>query len=149
MTEIEAGNDVGRYIASEMQRRGWSLRDAVEEAKKKKHAFSYEHLRKIIKGNTQPSAAILEKVARTFGIKPSVLLTVHHRSMSIRKYGRDYLETMNISPEIYELDDLMKGLLPVQRSMVLTQIKALVEGNIASGKIKLVVTNGKTTRRKA
>jgi len=149
--QIEAGNDVGRFIQSEMQRRGWSLRDAVEQAaKKNKRPFSYEHLRKIIKGNTQPSAEVLEKVAKTFDIDPSTLLNMHHRATITRKYGADYLEAMNITPQMYELDSLMKGLLPSQREMVIMQIKALVDGNIASGKLTVAIDKPRRkTRKKA
>lgn len=148
--EIEAGNDVGRFIASEMQRRGWSLRDAVEHAtKKNKRPFSYEHLRKIIKGNTNPSAEVLEKIAKTFDIDASTLLTMHHRATITRKYGADYLEAMDITPEMYELDNLMKGLLPAQREIVIMQIKALVDGNIASGKVTVSADTPRRKRRKA
>jgi hypothetical protein len=153
-TNIEAGNDVGRFIQTEMNRRGWSLRDAVAvAAKKNKKPFSYEHLRKIIKGNTQPSVEMLEMVAKTFGMEPSVLLTMQRKSAITRKYGPEYLATMNITPEMYEMDSLMKGLLPEQRQMIMIQIKALVEGNIAAGKMTAPVrpkvdANAKTRRVK-
>ena len=81
------------------------------------------------------SAEMLEKVAKTFEIEPSVLLTMQRKSAITRKYGPEYLATMNITPELYEMDSLMKGLLPEQRQMIMIQIKALVEGNIASGKM--------------
>jgi hypothetical protein len=140
-TPIDAGNDLGRFIQSEMNRRGWSLRDAVTTAaKKNKRPFSYEHLRKIIKGNTQPSADVLEKIAKTFDMEPSVLLTIHHKSTIARKYGPDYLESMNITPEMYEIDSLMKSLSPDQRKFILIQIKALVNDNIAAGNIAPVKT---------
>jgi hypothetical protein len=149
-TNIEAGNDVGRFIQSEMNRRGWSLRDAVAmAAKKNKKPFSYEHLRKIIKGNTDPSAHILEMVAKTFEIEPSVLLNMHHRATITRKYGKDYLDAMDVTPGMYELDSLMKGLLPSQREMVIVQIKALVEGNLASGKTVVIDKPRKRPRKKA
>jgi hypothetical protein len=148
-TTIEAGNDVGRFIQAEMNRRGWSLRDAVAvAAKKNKKPFSYEHLRKIIKGNTHPSVEMLEMVAKTFGMEPSVLLTMQRKSAITRKYGPEYLATMNITPEMYEMDSLMKGLLPSQREMVITQIKALVESNIASGRVTIIDKPSKKTRRK-
>ena len=149
-TNIEAGNDVGRFIQSEMNRRGWSLRDAVAvAAKKNKNPFSYEHLRKIIKGNTDASAKMLEKVAKTFEIEPSVLLNMHHRATITRKYGKDYLEAMDITPEMYQIDSLMKGLLPSQRQIILIQIKALVEGNLASGKTVVIDKPRKRLRKKA
>jgi transcriptional regulator with XRE-family HTH domain len=143
-TRIETGNDIGRFIQSEMNRRGWSLRDAVATAaKKNKKPFSYEHLRKIIKGNTQPSVEMLEMVAKTFGMEPSVLLDMHRKSTITRRFGPEYLEAMDITPQMYEIDGLMKGLLPEQREMIMIQIKALVKGNIASGKTTA------TPRRKA
>jgi len=138
---VDFGDDVGRFIQSEMRRRNWSLRDAVAEAaKKNKHPFSYEHLRKIIKGTTYPSVEVLEKVAKTFDLNPSALLSMHHKSTITRKYGRDYLESLNVTPEMYEIDKLMKGLLPEQRELVIIQIKALVQGNIASGKMARMKT---------
>jgi transcriptional regulator with XRE-family HTH domain len=148
-TRIETGNDVGRFIQNEMNRRGWSLRDAVAvAAKKSKNPFSYEHLRKIIQGNTTPSVGMLEKIAKTFGMEPSVLLDMHRKSAITRKYGAEYLEVMEITPEMYEIDSLMKGLLPDQREMVLIQIKALVEGNIASGKMIAHPRSGTSSKRK-
>ena len=145
-----AGSELGRLIETTMAAKGLSMRQVSEMSNgHNQRGLSYEHLRKIIKGNTDPSVDMLEKVAKTFGIPSATLLTMQHKATITRKYGSDYLESLDVTPGMYELDSLMKGLLPSQREMVLTQIKALVQGNIASGKTVVIDKPRKKTRRKA
>jgi len=64
-----------------------------------------------------------------------------------REFGADYLRQMDISPEMHELDKLMKLLTVTQREIVLTQIKALVQANVDAGRVEMPAASRSRKRR--
>lgn len=137
VTPINENPDVGYMIQSIMTKNGWSLRDVADRAASLKKPFSYEHLRKIIKGNTTPSMYLLERIAQALDVDPNVLMNAQLKTTITRKFGREYLRSLNITEEMYEMDKLMKLLTPEQRSMVMGSIRALVQGNASKGVVPI------------
>jgi hypothetical protein len=94
--------------------------------------LSYEHLRKIIKGNTIPSTWVLQAISRTLGIPYPKLLETHQNSEAKMKYGKTVLQSLKLSPELYEFDELIRSLTKDQREMVLSHMRSLAAGNVAN-----------------
>lgn len=137
--------NVGYYIQSIMNKNGWSLRDVANRAAKLKRPFSHEHLRKIILGNTSPSLDLLERLAEALGVPATDLTEIQLRSNVTRKYGREYLESMELTPELFELDNLIRLLTPEQKQFIMSSIRSLVQGNAKQGTLKMPTA---TRRRK-
>lgn len=128
---------VGYIIQQEMQKRNWKLRDVAAQSAKLKKPFSYEHLRKIIKGTTNPSLDLLTRIAKVLDLDVTEL-TRHQVEASVsRQYGREFLKTLDISPEMYEMDKLMRLLHPTQRNSVMMMIRSLAQGNASEGSLRV------------
>ena len=144
-----AGSELGRLIQATMAAKGLSMRQVSELSNAhNQRGLSYEHLRKIIKGNTVPSTWILEAISRTLGIPYPKLLETHQNSEAKMKYGKTVLQSLKLSPELYELDELIRGLTKDQREMMLSHMRSLVAGNVANIR-SATKGGGRATKRHA
>jgi len=116
-----------------MAAKGLSMRHVAELSRaNKQRGFSYEHLRKIMKGTTIPSTWVLEALSRVLEIPYAKLLESHQASEARIKYGQPYLESLKLSPDLYEFEELIPALTKDQRKMVLSHVRALVAGNLTN-----------------
>jgi transcriptional regulator with XRE-family HTH domain len=130
-----AGSELGRLIETTMAAKGLSMRQVSEMSNaQNQRGLSYEHLRKIIKGNTIPSTWVLEAISRTLGIPYPKLLETHQNSEAKMKYGKTVLQSLKLSPELYEIDELIRSLTKDQREMVLNHMRSLAAGNVANSR---------------
>jgi len=130
-----AGSELGRLIETTMASKGLSMRQVSEMSNaQNQRGLSYEHLRKIIKGNTIPSTWVLEAISRTLNIPYPKLLETHHNTEAKMKYGKTALQSLKLSPDLYEFDELIQGLTKDQREMVLSHMRSLVAGNVANSR---------------
>jgi hypothetical protein len=101
-----------------------------------------------MKGTTIPSTWILESISRTLEIPYAKLLEAHQNTEAKMKYGRTALQSLKLSPELYEFDELIRALTKDQREMVMNHMKALAAGNVANSR-SAVKDRVRTAKRSA
>jgi hypothetical protein len=57
------------------------------------------------------------------------LLEAHQNTEAKMKYGKTALQSLKLSPELYEFDELIRALTKDQREMVINHMRSLAAGN--------------------
>lgn len=92
---------------------------------------TYEHIRKIIRGDCLPSNALLEKLCVALELKKGEMATRVEKDKMIFKYGDAAWEFLGINPRLGPLCILLPLAKPGQREYLLGMVRAAAKFNLA------------------
>ncbi len=122
--DIEPTGRFGTGLRSAMDAKGLSARDLADRAK-----ITYEHVRKLIRGDAYPSKSLLRVICQELDWDPERALQLSHTDKIERKFGGVPAMLAGKNPELSEIERHWEYLNDEQKNTVKVLIAALADRN--------------------
>jgi transcriptional regulator with XRE-family HTH domain len=122
--EIEPTGRFGTGLRSAMDAKGVSAKDLADRVN-----ITYEHVRKLIRGDAYPSKALLTLICQTLSWDPDKATQLASTDKIERKFGGVPALLAGKNPELVEIERHWDYLTPEQKETVKVLIAALADRN--------------------
>ena len=119
--QTDVNGRFGHMLAQAVDRNGVSLRSLAE-----KLDYSYEQLRKLVRGESLPGEELRKQLCRLLDINPIRAEEAIAADKMEKRYGPAGLRVRKLSPRIARLEELIELLTDEQFESALAMIRGLV-----------------------
>jgi transcriptional regulator with XRE-family HTH domain len=126
VSEELSQTEIGQIITDKMDEKGMSIKDLSQ-----KLDITYEHVRRIVRGEGVPARYTLRQICEELGIPVKQAEKIATRDKVKKKYGPAYLELTGVKPGMETINRLWDSLTEEQQTDVKTMVEAWVKRNKA------------------
>lgn len=113
---------LGEFLIAQMEEKGLSTRDVAEKLE-----VTYEHMRRLVRGEGLPSPGVLRDISKLFGKPYTELNQITTGDKARKRYGTAILQLTGRDPTMEPLERLWPKLGTEQRTVVVDLAKSLAK----------------------
>jgi len=127
MNSTETPTQLGSFLSSAMHERGLSIKDVAITL-----GITYEHIRRIVRGESVPSKLTLKAMCELVGADLSEAAKLATADRIRKKYGTVPIEIAGKKPSLEPMERVWDFLTKNQQQDLITMAQALAQRNRAS-----------------